>query len=84
MLKTKKMMQSTNSETSTTRLRQPVGTSHFQFRDHQFLLGGCGAEGDGVEDGKGGGVDSIASFLASDRIKVEQFILVDSPFRLSL
>jgi hypothetical protein len=51
-----------------------VGTSHFQFRDHQFFGNGWGAEGDGVEDGTGGGDDSIASFLASCGIKVEPFI----------
>jgi hypothetical protein len=61
-----------------------VGTSHFQFRDHQFFGNGWGAEGDGVEDGTGGGDDSIASFLASCGIKVEPFILIDSLFRLSL
>jgi hypothetical protein len=58
-------------------VKQPVGTNHFQFRDHQFLRSGWDAEGDGVEGGTGGGVDSIASFLASDGIKVEQFILID-------
>jgi hypothetical protein len=63
---------------------QPVGTSHFQFRDHQFFRSGWGAEGGGVEDGTGGGVDSMESFLASEGIKVEQFFLIDSAFRLSM
>src|SRR5438105_9479343 len=59
-LKTKKKMQTTKMTPSTMNVKQPVGTNHFQFRDHQPPRGGCGVNGGGVE-GTGGGGGSMRS-----------------------
>lgn len=41
-------------------VRQPIGTNHFQLRDHQLRRGGGGAEADDVGGiGGGGGVASM-------------------------
>jgi len=67
-------MQSTNATPNKKSVRQPVGTNHFQFRDHQPLRGGCAVVGGGV-CGNGGGVGSIGRFVKIDIGQVEQFTL---------
>jgi hypothetical protein len=64
MLKTKNAIQTKNRTANAIRLRQPVGTSHFQFRDHQFF-GGAGGIDD--EDGEGG-VGSMKSFACQQNL----------------
>jgi hypothetical protein len=67
-------MQTTKMAPIAINVRQPVGTNHFQFRDHQFFRGGCEGNGDGVE-GMGGGVDSIASFWRPAKSKSSNLVL---------
>jgi hypothetical protein len=55
-------MQTTNRTASAVKVRQPVGTSHFQFRDHQFLVGSGGIDGSG-------GVGSMKSFCPPAKSK---------------
>src|SRR5437016_11300916 len=71
-LNTKKTMQTTNSTASAMRVRQPVGTNHFQFRCHQFRRGGCDVSGGG---GGVGELGSIASFCPSANFESSNFCL---------
>src|SRR5262245_40251109 len=80
MPNTKRTTQNTNTTARMIRVKHPVGTNHFQFRDHQPPCGGCGGESDGV-DGTGGGVDSIGPFCRSLKSKSSNLLLLD--FRLS-
>src|SRR5437867_2919468 len=74
-------MQTTNSTAIAMKVRQPVGTNHFQFRDHQFRRGGCGIEGKGG-GGVAGELDSIASFSRSTKSKSRNFTSLNA-LRLS-
>src|SRR4029077_3370708 len=64
-LKTKNTTQTTNSTPRAMSVRQPVGTNHFQFRDHQFPRGACLGNGGGWD----GELDSMKSFCLSTKSK---------------
>jgi hypothetical protein len=62
-------MQAINAANRKSIVKQPVGTNHFQLRDHQPRRDGVGGAGDGdgvgvggTDGGTGGGVDSISAF----------------------
>jgi hypothetical protein len=69
-----------NAAKSTSIVRQPVGTNHFQFRAHQPRRGGCDAVGgtglNGGGGGGGGGVVSINALFYVKPSKVEHFYFV--------
>ena len=67
-------MQTTKTAPIAINVRQPVGTNHFQFRDHQPFRGGCDGNGDGRE-GTGGGVGSIASLCRPTKSKSSNLLL---------
>jgi hypothetical protein len=67
-----------NATKSTSIIRQPVGTNHFQFRAHQPRRCGWGTGGGTGLDGggDGGGVVSINALFYVKPSKVEHFHFV--------